>query len=331
MNDSSNLLWYQQKTVNNVLRELEKPLPLAEAKQILLAKSDNKLPMANSDLQPIDFSIKFASRLKFLRSAINEISTWLINLLGIIFMLVLVSVSFIFFIVLTGSGGFSQSFLKYYPEIFNLFKNLNIVSRRLRYNSASKLYRDKRKPILYLRSFAIDDVPVLTMEDARTVEERLADFYEPVGPVIAVANPFDTRLTYGAIQLEFDDKTWRAAVIYLMSISQLVVIQQGISEGTLWEVGMAKRMLKPHQLLISMASTSEPATAEPIGFRLYAEPIMGTEFAIATGDNLFVAFDEKWKPLIRNHKGEWINAQTASTLSKETTANNISDTTNRSR
>lgn len=65
--------------------------------------------------------------------------------------------------------------------------------------------------------------------------------------MIAVAGPDDKGYVSGPVRLYFDDDIWRAGVTYLMSVSQLVIIQARITHGTLWELGAARRLLDPRE------------------------------------------------------------------------------------
>jgi hypothetical protein len=151
--------------------------------------------------------------------------------------------------------------------------------------------------VLYLRSFSFDVVHELPPEVIRKVDERLAEHYEQYGPVIAVAGPDDKAYAAGPVRLYFDDDVWRAGVVYLMSISQFVIIQAGISQGTLWELGMARRLLEPEKLILSIANASNPNVADDFyyEFKKYAEVILGCRLPKSLGSSVHLGFGKNWE------------------------------------
>lgn len=155
-------------------------------------------------------------------------------------------------------------------------------AQRHRYNAYQKLCTVGRAPVLYLRPFSFDHLHELPLEVARKVDERLAEQYEQYGPVIAVGEPNDKGPMPGPVRLYFDDDTWRAGVIYLMSISRFVIIQAGISQGVLWELGIARRLLEPEKLIISVADASNPDIADSCyyDFKKCAEVLLGCDLPV---------------------------------------------------
>jgi hypothetical protein len=84
------------------------------------------------------------------------------------------------------------------------------------------LRNDARPPILYLRSFSEDIEGYSYKLIQKTPEEQLVSEYNYWGPVIAVGQPGERHPFLGALRIYFDDEVWRAGVLYLMSVSQLV-------------------------------------------------------------------------------------------------------------
>jgi len=171
------------------------------------------------------------------------------------------------------------------------------------YRGRKKLLTDARPPVLYLRSFSTHYKEIQI--DGKNIIEVVAESFEKVGPVIAIAEPGAKGLMNGPVRLYFDDQLWRAGVIYLMSISEVVIIRAGMSQGTLWELGVAKQKLNPEKLVIYVADaysddglfpTKSGASEFYRDFKAYAEPVMGCE--LPNGFWTLIAFDKNWEPLI---------------------------------
>jgi hypothetical protein len=107
---------------------------------------------------------------------------------------------------------------------------------------------DARAPILFLRSFAIDNAPVATKPrgwtarliglGARfpTLDEAVLDCAAPYGPVIAIGDPRDPVPPLGAARTFVGGGDWKQVVGDLARASQLIVLAIDSSEGVRWEV-----------------------------------------------------------------------------------------------
>lgn len=129
--------------------------------------------------------------------------------------------------------------------------------RRLQVLPAAELLaRDRRGPVLYLRSFR-DDPAAHTVFDRlytrlhyRTEEEELAATFEDVGPLVAVGHPGEALPELGAARFYFSDAEWKDRVGELMASAQLVLLRTGGSRGLAWELARAVRTLTPEKLLL---------------------------------------------------------------------------------
>jgi hypothetical protein len=299
----------QKRIVNGVLQELEHVISIPQARQILEAQSAGNILLANPDLQPTAFAIRHITWRTYVYGVIVAIFAWTIffffSLLLILAVIVLIALAIgsIFALNLSLLLRLKRIVERIIDDMWlerieQRFIRETWAARRRRHNAYKRLLEDKRPPILYLRSFSFDLVDELSLEDARRADERLAEYYEQYGPVIAVAGPDDKGLMLGPVRLYFGDDIWRAGVIYLMSISQLVVIQVGISQGTLWELGMARRILEPEKLIISVADASDPNVADDnyFDFKPYAEVIFGCELPRSLGPSVCIGFGKNWEP-----------------------------------
>ena len=118
------------------------------------------------------------------------------------------------------------------------------------------LRRDRRPPVLFLRSFDDDDLidptpRILPLGDwfPRRYEESLAKALRAVGPMITIGRPGEKLALLGAGRLLVPDHAWQAAVDYLGTSAVTVVLMVGRSQGIWWEINSSLRLLPMHRLL----------------------------------------------------------------------------------
>lgn len=302
----------QKRIVYKVLREMECAISIPNARSALEAKnSSNSIQLGNPDLGPIAFAMKYADGEPYVFGSRRTHTAWLLFFpVGVLILLTIIGILVMalyevfsgrvgLFLVLIICGGLSL-LIKWLAWIVHKFERERWVARRLYRDAYGKLGADERAPILYLRSFSFDSpIYELPLEVVRTLDERIAEYYEQYGPVIAVAGPDDKGPMAGPARLYFGDDIWRAGVTYLMSISQLVIILAGISQGTLWEIGMARRLLEPEKLIICVADAFNSNVADGYYyFKPYAEVMLGCELPKTPDSSLLIRFGKNWKPLI---------------------------------
>ena len=115
----------------------------------------------------------------------------------------------------------------------------------LQVSADSLLGKDKRPPILFLRSFS-DDPKVnaaagLTHEGLAqlidfSVETRLANHFMDFGPFIAIGSPQETVPQIGAARAKLSDDEWQAAVTKWMETSSVIVMYAGTTHWVGWEL-----------------------------------------------------------------------------------------------
>jgi hypothetical protein len=107
---------------------------------------------------------------------------------------------------------------------------------------------DPRRPVLYLRSFGVDDqvqVPtrggwarLMALSNyAASVspEQELTFMLERIGPVVAIGRPGERLPELGAARLYVGDDDWRRVVGEFMDNAALVVIRAGETANLWWE------------------------------------------------------------------------------------------------
>ncbi|HSP28523.1 MAG TPA: hypothetical protein VLN74_08240, partial [Ilumatobacteraceae bacterium] len=110
------------------------------------------------------------------------------------------------------------------------------------------LRRDPRPPVLYLRSFDDDAVPLPIIASARRplfeffsirgadpFEECVAWELDSYGPVIAVGKPGGSLASLGAAREHLADDTWRDEVAERMNSAGWIVLAPGETAGLAWE------------------------------------------------------------------------------------------------
>ena len=312
MSRFENMRPWQQRILTEVFRELECAVSVPEARSILEARSNNSQQLNNPDLQPVLFAVRYATSINYGYGVLAEILAWVTFV--VFSLLWLLTVAVLVIVTLVGLFGGQVRAIelitnslpkldKKRKRIMHGFERQRWAAQRHRYNAYQKLCADERAPILYLRPFASDRIDELPLNVKRKVDEELVDQYEAYGPIVAVGEPNEKGPVPGPVRLYFNDDTWRAGVIYLMSISQRVIIQAGIAHGVLWELGMARQLLKPERLVISVADAFSPNTLDRFypDFKRCAEGLLECELPLNLGNCVHIGFSENWEPFPLHH------------------------------
>jgi hypothetical protein len=129
---------------------------------------------------------------------------------------------------------------------------LRVAARRVARVSLETLeLRDKRAPVLFLRSFQDDQVklplprrPFLQRligigEPRPTVDHLLVEEASMLGPVIAIGSP-SKPTPFGAPRIFFDDDAWQHAVSEIAAVASMIVIVVDETPGVTWELGLIR-------------------------------------------------------------------------------------------
>jgi hypothetical protein len=113
-------------------------------------------------------------------------------------------------------------------------------------NVDETLKRDRRPPVLYLRSFVDDRLKMsartangrvwLERFSPHTFEEVVCDHLWRYGPVVAIGMPGDRLPPLGAVRDYFEGDPWRNGVVELMETAAVIVVALGRTEGLQWEL-----------------------------------------------------------------------------------------------
>lgn len=272
--------------LNEIAREVFHAPSDDDALATLRGNAPGTMETANSKLQPIAFTLKPTTLGRYIKGVALEVCTWAI---------VIISAPVLLFIAIVDAA-----------IAFDLGKG--ILYKAMRASRRARRYRirphniflhDDRPPILYLRAFSEEYSESREGFFPRTPEERLADFQEEYGPVIAVGDPAEEIPLLGASRIYFDSANWKAGILYLMSVSQLVIIHAGFAPGLLWELGVARQRLKPERLRISFIAWSDidPLTRQThyLRFKKYVEQLLDWELPAEIGNKQYISFESDWK------------------------------------
>jgi hypothetical protein len=137
--------------------------------------------------------------------------------------------------------------------------NLRIRGQRYLAAAAGQLLAgDPRLPVVYLRSFEVDDVTANASDRclfaadvvvAVTAEEQVARAFTPVGPFVAVGQPGEVLPYLGAVRV-YAGEEWRQVVLELLGRARLVVLCAGLGAGLRWELDQVRRHVPPERVVL---------------------------------------------------------------------------------
>ena len=185
------------------------------------------------------------------------------------------------------------------PSIMMLIVTLRVFARR----AESVLRRNRRRPILYLRSFAadvgvftgvLDFLRMLVLPGLRdSPEASLRRALRNVGPLVAVGRPGEWLRSLGAARLYVRDD-WQSVVAKLAEESELVIFRLGRTEGFWWEVQHALRKCDPRRVLIYLPNADRGKIYR--SFRERSVALFPHPLPARLGQAQFIAFDSHWQP-----------------------------------
>jgi len=151
-----------------------------------------------------------------------------------------------------------------------------------------------RKPILYLRAFAIDD--------RANDEQAIVKALRKVGPVIAIGRPNEEFPPLGAARFYVDHDHWQTKVADIVKVAQLVVWVTGTTEGLRWELNHLRQSLPPGRLILwahpHLLGLYGKAAEEEWGrFLAVLGGIFPFPLPADLGDTRFFIFHDDWQPV----------------------------------
>jgi hypothetical protein len=99
---------------------------------------------------------------------------------------------------------------------------------------------DKRRPVLFLRSFDDDEKMRFTKWQVGvldfSLETRLANHFRYVGPFIAVGSPTETVPIPGAARVKLPDSEWQDRVMGWICNAAVIIMYSGRTHWVNWEL-----------------------------------------------------------------------------------------------
>ena len=144
-------------------------------------------------------------------------------------------------------------FAVYFSAIQMCIYSMHLLSKAkqvFQLDSESLSKGDTRTPILFLRSFVDDGVKtkfswgflfspfygIYLMSRRLTLEKTMLTSFQSIGPLIAIANPSESKAQHGATKITADIDTWQNIVRDCITKSRCIVIVSGRSKYVGWEI-----------------------------------------------------------------------------------------------
>ena len=159
--------------------------------------------------------------------------------------------------------------------------------------------------VLLIRSFRHDSSTLFSgYNESMTFEKVLIAHLDHVGRFVAVGRPGEALPPAGAIRLYFPDHEWRDRIRQLMARASLVAIIMGDTQALLWEVEQGLTTLTPEKLLLflrlSQKSDAGTLNKDVRAVSSVLEQIRGHTLRAPTENDVFVWFDQYWRPNIES-------------------------------
>jgi hypothetical protein len=132
-------------------------------------------------------------------------------------------------------------FLKFYGALHLFgFLLLLFAKRYLQTSADSLLSSDKRRPILFLRSFEDDEKQQLKTSEKSfldfSLETRLAKHFGHFGPFIAIGSPQESVPQLGAARAVLSGHKWQSNVLSWIENASLIIMYAGKTHWVNWEL-----------------------------------------------------------------------------------------------
>ncbi|HLH11276.1 MAG TPA: hypothetical protein VKV77_05275 [Methylovirgula sp.] len=116
---------------------------------------------------------------------------------------------------------------------------------------------DTKRPVFYLRSFALDDevgrpsiLELLLNAQPSNPEQTMTRIAGRCGPVLAIGRPGEKLPALGAARFYVAQDLWQEKVADVATVAQLVIWASGVTQGLQWEITHLVRSLSPDKLIL---------------------------------------------------------------------------------
>jgi hypothetical protein len=169
--------------------------------------------------------------------------------------------------------------------------------------------RDARRPILYLRSFQLDDRIdkrtwfqwISGSYPSETAEQAMTKTLRKTGPTIAIGRPDERLPPLGAARFYVSHDRWQQKVQDVAAEAQFVVLATGTTEGLRWEVSHLVATVPPQKIILwahpqLLRLSPEEREAEWTKFRATLGNVFPKPLPERLGEARFLYFTEDWVP-----------------------------------
>jgi hypothetical protein len=139
------------------------------------------------------------------------------------------------------------------------------LQRRFSVDAQSRLERDRRPPVLLLRSFADDNARIkpksliAAMQRRRLrLEEVASNLLTGLGPFVAIGKPGEKLPQLGAARAYVSEDAWQAQVLQWMAQARIILLIAGVTPWVKWELSQIKEQRHQHKLIVLLP----PGTAQ---------------------------------------------------------------------
>ena len=173
---------------------------------------------------------------------------------------------------------------------------------RLLAKSALELIEQSHmRPVLLLRAFEFDHVPVLRSLSGYDYQDTLVQELKKCcgGPIVAVASPrthSGRSARYSQFYISDDD--WQEVVRFLMTECERVVLIIGRSVGIQWEVEEAIRTVPSSRLLLDCGMLLEDDDPYRVVAYLNRRDWLPSFIVDFPEKFRYLSFDDDWKPIL---------------------------------
>lgn len=202
--------------------------------------------------------------------------------------------------------------------LFCVFVLARVINRLLRRSwqkrartAEEELMRSgSRRPVLYLRSFALDERigrPYWTerwlgLYPMQTAEQAVTKRLRKVGPTIAIGRPDEQLPGLGAARFYVSHDRWQAKVAEITKESQLVLFATGVTEGLKWEISHLVESVPPEKLILwahphLLKLSQQDREAEWTNFRAMLGGVFPKPLPETLGEARFIYFHSDWTPV----------------------------------
>lgn len=196
---------------------------------------------------------------------------------------------------------------------------IGYLGKKLTTRSANELLRkDPRPPVLYLRSFGVDDDQVneklrgaFWKETRLSVEEQMASELHRIGPVVAIGRPGERLPTLGAARVYVADADWQDVVTQLATHAALLVLRVGETAGFWWELERAAKIADGTRVVLFLPSTGHDSAAGAQAydrFRTRADVLLPHPLPPSINESCVIHFDAKWSPIVQESVASFVDA-----------------------